>query len=122
MSILDAEDCWEIVNGTEAKPRRISLDDDLDNKEKVDKRLLKIKDFKKRSKKAASLITQTIDESIVMSLDVHKRNPVHMWAQFANDYNTITLAQRSAARKEFLNFVITEEETFLDFNRNTMSY
>ena len=32
----------------------------------------------------------------------------------AIDYNTVTPAQRSTARKELLNFVITEEETFLD--------
>ena len=116
-SILDAEDCWEIVNGIEAEPRRIALDDDVDNKDEVDKRLLEIRDFKKRSKKAASLITQTIDDSIVMSLDVHERNPVSMWAQLAEDYNTITPAQRSTARKEFLNFVIFEEETFLDIKQ-----
>ena len=49
------------------------------NKADVDARQAEIKDFKKRSKKAASSITQTIDKSIVMSLDVHARNPVLMW-------------------------------------------
>lgn len=44
-SILDVEDYWEIVNDTEAEPRRIALDDYLDNKEEVDRRLLEILDF-----------------------------------------------------------------------------
>ena len=53
---------------------------------------------------------------IVMSLDVHERNPVHMWAQLAVDYNTVT-PEQIAARKEFLTFVITEEETFLNIKQ-----
>ena len=52
-----------------------------------------------------------------MSLEVHERNHVRIWMQLAKDYNTVTLAQRSAARKEFLNFVITEEESYLDVNQ-----
>ena len=47
----------------------------------VDAKLAKRKDFKKRIKKAALLITQTIDGSIVMSLDIHARDQVHMWNQ-----------------------------------------
>ena len=82
--------------------------------------LFEIKDFKKRSKKATSLITQSIDDSIVMSLDVHVRNRVHMWAQFIDDYNTITEAQRSAARKGFLNFFIIEGENFLDIKQKLL--
>ena len=58
-----------------------------------------------------SLINQSIDDSIVMSLDVHDGNPVLMWAQLA-DYNTITPAQKSTARKFFLNFSIGEERGF----------
>lgn len=70
-------------------------------------------------KRAPSLITQTLNANIVISLDVPARNPVLMWNQLATDDNTMTLAHRSAARKEFLNcrlnrFVIAEEETFLD--------
>ena len=116
-SILDAEDCWDIVNGTEQEPHEIAtvenLDDTPDNTSEVDARRIEIKDWKKRSKKAASLITQTVDDSIVMSLDVHDRNPVLMWQQLAADYNTVTPAQRSTARRDFLNFSITEEETHL---------
>ena len=64
--------------------------------------MLEIKDFKKRSKKVASLTTHTIDDNIVMRLDVHER---------------ITLAQRSTVRKEFLNLFITKDETLLDIKQ-----
>ena len=62
-SIIDAEDCLEIVKGTKAEPRRVALYDDL-GEDEVDKRLLEIMDFKKRSKKAASIFTQTKDDSL----------------------------------------------------------
>lgn len=75
--------------------------------------MLEIKDFKKRSKRAASLITQTRDDNIVMSLDVHERNHVHMWAQLADDYNTITPPHRFAPRRGFQTFFIIEGETIL---------
>ena len=74
------------------EPRRTDIDVEVDNKEEVDRRLVEIKDFKNRSKKATSFITETVDDNIVMSLDVHLRNHVHMWAQLFDDYNTITLA------------------------------
>ena len=59
------------------------------------------------------MITQTVDDTIVMSLDVHGRNPVLMWQQLAADYNTVTPAQRLMARKYFLKFRIDDDETFL---------
>ena len=83
------------------------------NTAEVEKRHLEIKEWRKRSKKAASLITQTVDDNIVMSLDVHGNNPVLMWAQLGADYNTLTPAQRSSARTEFLTFVISGDESFL---------
>ena len=52
-----------------------------------------------------------------MSLDVHNRNPLLMWAQVASDYNIVTPAQRSTARKDFLNFNITEDETHLEIKQ-----
>ena len=120
-SILVAEDCWEIVSGTEIKPFRIAVMNDANNapldQPAIDARQAKIKDFRKCSKKADSLITHTLDDSIVMSLDVHARNPVDMWNQLAADYKTVTLAQRSATRKEFLNFTISEEESHLDIKQ-----
>ena len=118
-SILDAEDLWELVNGTELEPEEIDSvedNDDVlpDNKAEVLERENEIKAWKKRAKKAASLITQTVDDSIVMSLDVHHRNPCLMWTQLAADYNTVTPARRTIARKDFQNFFISEDETYLE--------
>ena len=53
-SILDAEYCWEIVNGIELEPDEIDTveddsDDDLpDNRSKVVAREIEIKDWRKR--------------------------------------------------------------------------
>ena len=58
-------------------------------------------------------MSQTIDDSIVMSLEVLERDLVLVWAQLVDDYNTVTPAQRSVSRKELLNFVIIEDETLL---------
>ena len=123
-SILDAEDVWEIVNGTETEPDELpevahEADDAAIhiNDEAVEKRQVEIKAFRKRAKKAASLITQTVDDSIVMSLDVHQRDPALMWEQLANDYNTVTPAQLSTARRNFLNFEISEEESYLEIKQ-----
>ena len=54
-----------------------------------------------------------MDDSIVMSLDVHGNNPTLIWAQLGADYNTITPAQRSSARTDFLTFVISNEEPYI---------
>ena len=103
-ALLDAQECWEIVNGTETEPGQvapIAASDDalaLVNQVAVDSRRGEIKEFRRRFKKAASLITQTVDDSIVMSLDVHLRNPVAMWKQLADDFNTVTPAQLKVAR------------------------
>ena len=117
-AILDAEDSLEIVNGTELEPVEIAevLNPDgvAANTVVVDKRQAEIKDWRKRSKKAASLITQTLDDSIVMSLDVHGNNPTLMWAQLGATYNTITAAQRSSARTYFLMFTISNDDSFID--------
>ena len=64
------------------------------------------------------MITQTLDDSIVMSLDVHHRDFCLMWAQLAADYNTVTPARRAMARKDFLNFTISEDETYLEIKQN----
>ena len=117
-AILDAEDCLEIVNGTEMEPAEIAEvlnpDNTAANTFEVDKRQAEIKDWRKRSKKAASLITQTMDDSIVMSLDVHGNNPTLIWAQLGADYNTVTPAQRSSARTDFLTFMIGNDESYID--------
>ena len=63
-AILDAEDCLEIVNGTELEPPEIAeVQDDESvptNVAEIEKRHAEIKEWRKRSKKAASLITQTV--------------------------------------------------------------
>ena len=52
------------MNGTEVEPNMIAVVNDLDdvseNKVDIDARQAEIKDFKKRSKKAALVITQTM--------------------------------------------------------------
>lgn len=58
----------------------------------VGQREPEMKDFQKRSKKAASLITKMIDCSIVMSLDMHGKNYVAMWNMLAANFNIGTLA------------------------------
>ena len=73
-----------------------------------------IKDYKRRYKKAASLITQSIDDGIVRTLSVHKKDPKLMWDALSIDYNNVTPAQLSLARQYFLNFRVTEDETYLE--------
>ena len=62
----------EIVTGTELEPVEIAEvlnpDNTSANSAEVDKRQAEINDWRKRSKRAASLITQTMDER---HIDVH---------------------------------------------------
>ena len=123
IAILDAEDCWEIVNGTKTEPGQIASIADaanalvLANQVAVDSRRSEIKYFRKRYKKAASLITQTVDDNIVMSLDVHQRNRVEMWNPLAADFNTITQAQLRAPKKEFDSLAFNGTETYLEMKQ-----
>ena len=55
------------------------------NQAKIHESREKLKDYKKRTKKAASFITQMVDVSIVMSLDMHKKYPHAMWEHLAKD-------------------------------------
>ena len=72
----------EIVNVTELEPAEIvevlNADNTSANSAEVDKRKTEMKDWQKRSKRAASMITQMMDDNIVMGLDVHGNNPVLM--------------------------------------------
>ena len=104
-TILDAKDCWDIVTEAELEPQ--SLDYSDDNDEGVDDiispaniatRVLEIKDWRRRFKKALSLITQSVDDSLVQMLNVHNKNPILIWAALASDFNTIIPAQQSLAR------------------------
>ena len=49
---------------------------------------------------------------------VHHKNPVLIWVQLAADFNTITPAQLSLARRDFLNFAIPEDEPYLTSKQN----
>ena len=129
-TILDAEGCWEIVQGTEVEPI------DLARAAQVDKegaavespptaaealaiaaRRKEIKDFKRRYKKATSLITQSVDDGIVQTLSVHDKDPKLIWDALSTNYNTVTPAQLSLARQNFLNFRVTEAENFLELKQ-----
>ena len=116
-ALLDTEDCLEIVNGIEIKPPKIAKVQDADNVPaniaEVEERHAEIKDWRKWPKKAASLLTETMDDNIVMSLDVHGNNLVLIWAPFRADYNTVTPAQRSSARTKFPTFTISGDGSYL---------
>ena len=66
-SILDPEDCWDIVNGSEFESDAIAEvedpvhQDDGDKRAEAEKRQTEIKDSRKRMKKAASLNTHILD-------------------------------------------------------------
>ena len=48
---------------------------------------------------------------------MHARDLIFLWIQLAEVYNIVTPAQRSAARKQFLNFMVIEDERFLDIKQ-----
>ena len=128
-TILDADDCWEIVQGTEVEPNdlaQVVVQVDGAAVENVPTpaevlaiaaRRKEIKDFKRRYKKATSLITQSIDDGIVQTLSVHNKDPKLIWDALAADYNTVTPAQLSLARQNFLNFRVSEDETYLEIKQ-----
>ena len=131
-TILDADDCWEIVQGTEVEPVDLAptaaeVEEDgevVENPQPtaaeallIAARRKEIKDYKRRYKKAASLITQSIDDSIVQTLSVHNKDPKLMWDALSTDYNNVTPAQLSLARQNFLNFRVTEDETYLELKQ-----
>ena len=63
-------------------------------------------------------MTQSVDDSLVQMLNVHSKNPILIWVALAADFSTITPEQLSLARQDFQNFVITEDETFLETKQN----
>ena len=77
-TILDGEDCWDIVVGTEQEPNELGWVFDPSEEEQAPAeaaRAPEIKDWKKRFKRAASLITLSVDDSLVRILRVHSKNP-----------------------------------------------
>lgn len=92
-SILDSED---IVRRQEHKPPLVApltIDRAVINREEVAESTAAIKDFTKRKKKATSMITQTIDENLVMNLDICDRDPCLLRENFAAYFNRTTPAQ-----------------------------
>ena len=81
-TILDVEDCWDIVTGDELEPVELGWvvndeeDDHAPDAIAEAARALDIKDWKRRYKKAASLLTQSLDESLVPSIIVYHKDPV----------------------------------------------
>lgn len=106
------------MNGTELEPAEIAevlnVDNTPPNIVEVDKRQAEINDLRKRSKNATSPITQTMNDSIVMSLDVHGNDPHLIWAQLGANYNAVTPVQRSSTRTEFLTSMISNDESYID--------
>ena len=129
-TILDANDCWEIVPGTKVEPVDLTLAAEVDedgaageNHPTVAQALLiaarrkEIKEFKRRYKKATFLIIQSVDDGIVQTLSVHNKDPKLIWDALATDYNTVTPAQLSLAKQNFLNFRVLESETYLEIKQ-----
>lgn len=131
-SILDGEDCWDIVMGTEIEPNELGW---VVNPGEEDEapgvqvapgvqaaaevvRTAEIKDWKKRYKKAASLITQSVDDALVRILRVHNKNPILMWARLSADFNKVSPAQLALARRDFQCYHIEEDETSLVSRQN----
>ena len=81
-------------------------------------RLADIKDWKRRYRKAASLITSSVDDCMVQMLDVHNKNPILVWATLKGDYNTVTLAQQAQAIHNFLGYKVSKDDTFLELKHN----
>ena len=128
-TILEGEECWELVQGIELEPRSLGVqvvgdgdgvDDPADQADIAlrTERAAEIKDWKRRFRKAASMITQSVDDSMVQMLDVHNKNPILIWAALREDYNTVTPAQLAQAVHNFSGYIVTEDDTFLQLKHN----
>ena len=128
-AILQGEQCWRLVQGIELEPQSLGVqvmsDGDvvIDPADQADiefrkERLAEIKNWQKRYDKAASLITQAVDDSLVQMLDVYDQNPILIWAALKEDYNTVTPSQLAQAAHSFLGYVVTEDDTFLQLKHN----
>ena len=124
--ILDGEDCWEIVAGTELEPDELGWVVDPGDEAQAPgvqaaaeaARAAEIKDWNKRFKKAAQLIGSSVDDSLVRILRVHNKNPILMWARLSADFNKVSPAQLSLARRDFQNYHIEEDESYFVSRQN----
>ena len=55
---------------------------------------------------------------MVQMLDVHNKNLILIWAAPKEDHNTVTPAQLAQAAHNFLGYVVTEDDTFLQLKHN----
>ena len=120
--ILDAEDCYTIVDRSEVSPTLVmpipGPDKTVTNQAQVSESRARLRDYQKRTRKATSLITQTIDDSIVMNLDVHNRDPRAIWDQLAQDYDNVTPSGRMTAEKAFLDFRVPRGAAYLQIKQS----
>ena len=125
-AILDGEDCWDILKGTESELGEIGWVIDPGEEAQAPgvqiaaeaARAQEIKDWKRRFKQAASLITQSLDDSLVRIPRVHNKTPLLMWARLRADYNTISPARLALATKDFQKYFIAEDEPYLLSRQN----
>ena len=75
-TILDAEECWDIVIEAELEPQSLYYSnddddgvDDVPSPADIATRVVEIKDWRRRFKKAASLITQLVECRILIFSD-----------------------------------------------------
>lgn len=94
------------------------MDGAVTNKTDITESRPKLEYFKTSFKKDASLVTQTVDDNIVTSLDVLDRDPRAIWDQLARVYGTLTPAQHMAARKACVDSTISEESTHLEIKQS----
>ena len=116
IAILDFEDCSELMLGIELEPIDIASAEDegvVTNAVEVKGREGLIKDFIKRKKRAVELITERLDDSIVITVDELDRDPVRMWEQLGHAYDSITAAKKLSARKDFFDFRLRKGRAFL---------
>ena len=95
-----------------------AADGTVTNQAQANESRASLKDYNKRMRKATSMITQTVDDSIVMSLDVHNRDPRAIWDQLAKDYDNVTPSGRFTAEKALMDFSIPEEANYLEMKEN----
>lgn len=113
-TILDAEDCWEIVLGTEVIPIDLTpvatlvvfgaaaivvVAHTAAELLVIATRVKERKDFIKRVRRAATIITTSIDDGMVQTSEFHNNDPKLMWDALAAAYDTVTPAQLSFGRQ-----------------------
>ena len=128
-TILEGEECWDLVQGLEPEPLSLGVQVGVDGdgvEDPADQadialraaRDAEIKSWKKRFRKAASLITSSVDDGMVQMLKVHNKNPILIWAALSADFNTVTPAQEAIATQNFLGFVVSEDDSYLTTKHN----